>query len=143
MAITAAGPMILDDAEVTIDAVDLSDHVESVELNITGDAVEVSAMGDAWRKFLRNRPGAEFTVNFLQDYYTAEVDKTLRTKAVSGAEFAVTLKPDKSTATGANNEEASFQAIITSYPWLGGDYNDKLTASVDFQVTGAVTWATS
>lgn len=142
MGIAAAGPTIADDVELTVDTINLSDHVEDISVTIDGDAVEVSAMSDTWRKYLRNRPQWTVSVTFLQDYYTAEVDATLKTKAISGAEFALTIKPE-SDATSATNEEASGNAIITSYPWLDGTFNDKTTAQVTFQGTGALAFATS
>lgn len=143
MAVSEAGPIILDDVEFVWNAVDLSDHVQSVAVQLDVDEADVSAMGDTWKEWLVGVPMGQVTVTFLQDYYTSEVDATLRSDFTSRTKRTMTIMPDKTAGIGATNAQASCSAFITSYPWLDGAFNEALTADVTIRVTGAITWSTS
>ena len=51
---------------VTVNAVDLSDHVSSVTLNRQFDELEVTAMGDSGHKFVKGLEASSVTIELLR-----------------------------------------------------------------------------
>ena len=67
--------LIYTDALVTINAIDLSDHCRSVQLNYEAEILDDTAMGTSGTR--SNRPGLKnwtLTVEFYQDFAAASVD---------------------------------------------------------------------
>jgi hypothetical protein len=52
---------------LTVNAVDLSDHVTAVTINRTFDELEVTAMGDSGHKFVKGLEASSITIDFLND----------------------------------------------------------------------------
>jgi uncharacterized membrane protein len=52
---------------VTLDSVDLSDHVTSATINRVFDELEVTAMGDSAHKFVKGLEASTITLDFLND----------------------------------------------------------------------------
>lgn len=132
---------VLTDAEVTINSVDLSDHVMSVTLNYSGDLQEQTAMGDSTRTRLSGLKDWSFEVNFKQDFAASEVDATLF-PLIGGAAIAITVKATSAT-TSATNPEFQGNAILESYPPLGNAIGELAQTSVTFQADGDLTRATT
>ncbi len=84
--------------QVTVNSVDLSDHVTSITLNRAFDELEVTAMGDSGHKFVKGLEASSLTIDFLNDTATSEVLQTLQ--AAYGTNVTVTLK-QTSAATSA------------------------------------------
>lgn len=128
-------------AHVTINSVDLSDHVKSVTLNYEAAALDETAMGDTTRTNLAGLLNWTLTVNFIQDYAASEVDATLFS-LVGAAAFAIAVRPVNTTVS-ATNPEYQGNAILTSYPPMGGGVGDLEMAQATFASAGALTRATS
>ena len=56
----------LTDASVTVGGTDLSDHVASVTLELSGEPLDDSAMGDTWRSRIVGTKDSTWTINFHQ-----------------------------------------------------------------------------
>ena len=132
----------LTDASVTINSVDLSDHVNSISFNIEQPTVDDTNMGDDSLAFLCGLKSGSFTINFSQDFAASEVDATMWAIYDGGAAVAFAFLPT-SAAASATNPEYSGSCILTSYPPIDGTVGDKAMASCTFQITGDVARATS
>jgi hypothetical protein len=75
---------------VTLNSVDLSDHVTSATINRSFDELEVTAMGDSAHKFVKGLEASTITLDFLNDTATSQVLQTLQ--AAWGTTVALTLK---------------------------------------------------
>jgi hypothetical protein len=75
---------------LTVNAVDLSDHVTAVTINRSFDELEVTAMGDSGHKFVKGLEASSITIDFLNDTATGEVLQTLQ--AAWGTSVTVTAK---------------------------------------------------
>jgi hypothetical protein len=129
---------VFTDAVVFINTVDLSDHVESVTLATSADAVELTAMGATAREYGSGLKNGSLSVTFFQDYAASEVDVTLFS-LVGAAAFACTVKPT-SAAISATNPEFQFNALLTDYSGpVDASVGDAAKASATFQLTTAVT----
>jgi hypothetical protein len=67
---------------VTLDSVDLSDHVTSATINRVFDELEVTAMGDSAHKFVKGLEASTITLDFLNDTATSKVLQTLQALGV-------------------------------------------------------------
>ncbi len=75
---------------LTVNSVDLSDHVTAVTLNRTFSELDVTAMGDSGVKRVKGLEDSSITIDFLNDTATGEVLQTLA--AAYGTNVTVTLK---------------------------------------------------
>ena len=130
------------DAFVSINGVDLSDHVLSASLNYAADLQEDTAMGDTTRTRIPGLLDWSLEVTFKQDFAGSNVDATLFT-LVGAAAFAVIIRPDKSDSITATNPNFTGNAVLESYPPLGGGVGDLAQATAVFQSAGALSRAVS
>ena len=132
--------IVLTDASVTVNSVDLSDHVTQVVLNYEVDAVEVTAMSDSTHKFTGGLSNVSATVDFQQDFEAASVDATIY--PLVGSTTTVVIKPTSS-AVGATNPSYTLTGTyVASHTPLNASVGDLSTTSVEFQ-GGSLSQATS
>jgi hypothetical protein len=125
---------------VTVNSVDLSNHVTSVTLNRTFDELEVTAMGDNGHKFVKGLEASSLTIDFLNDTASANVLATLQ--AAWGTSVTVTLK-QTSAATSATNPLYTMTCLVNNTTDINGAVGDLGTQSVTWTVNGTVAITTS
>jgi hypothetical protein len=126
--------------KVTVNAVDLSDHVTAVTLNRNFDELEVTAMGDSGHKMVKGLEASSVTIDFLNDTASANVLATLQ--AAWGTNVAVTLK-QTSAATSATNPLYTMTCLVNGTTDINGAVGDLGTQSVTWNVSGTVVITTS
>jgi len=65
------------DAHVTVNSVDLSDHVKSAQITINGEIQDVSAMSTTWRQRLPGVNDWKLEVEFFDDIAASKTFQTL------------------------------------------------------------------
>ena len=126
---------VLTDAFVSINAVDLSDHVASVTINEGAELKEATVMGDAGVRRLSGLKDWSMTVTFRQDFDAAKVDATLQ-PLVGGSSFAVAVRKSKTDAISATNPEYQGNGLIDGdLPVIAGDVGEVHDAA--FTIVGA------
>lgn len=125
---------------VTVNSVDLSDHVTAVTINRTFDELEVTAMGDTGHKFVKGLEASSVTIDFLNDTATGEVLQTLQ--AAWGTSVTVVIK-QTSAAVSATNPSYTMSCLINNTTDVNGSVADIGTQSVTWTVNGAIAVATS
>jgi hypothetical protein len=125
---------------LTVNAVDLSDHVTAVTINRTFDELEVTAMGDSGHKFVKGLEASSVTIDFLNDTASSEVLQTLQ--AVWGTSTTITMK-QTSAATSATNPLYTMTCLINGTTDINGSVADLSMQSVTFNVNGTIAIATS
>lgn len=137
------GKFILDGAMVKVNAVDLSDHVRSVELNMSAEDVDSTHMGSGGsRDRVQGLRDNSFVVNFQQDFDAAKVDATLWALFSGGSAFLVEVAGD-GTAISSTNPKWSATCIMTEYQPLSGEVGDLSMTQVTFPTKGTVTRSTA
>ncbi len=132
--------LVLTDAKVQVNAVNLSTRVKEIRLRLEAPAVGPSAaMGVTWEEFLAGVKRWSGSITFEQDYAGGNVDATIFS-LVGAAAVAFTGKPT-SGATAATNPEYQGNILVTGYDPLSGRYGEQLMTTVDFQGTGTLTRA--
>ena len=114
---------------VTLNSVDLSDHVTSATINRVFEELEVTAMGDSARKFTRGLETSTITLDFLNDTATSEVLQTLQ--AAWGTTVPMTLK-QTGAAVGPTNPEYQTTVLVNNTTDINGAVGDISTQSITF-----------
>jgi hypothetical protein len=123
-------------AQITINAIDLSTFCDSVELGIDIDTADTTMFGSTWNSALVGLIGATVPLSGAYDP-TASTGpaSAIWTCITGGVPVAVVLKPG-GTLTGQRTN--SFNAILTNYTETSA-VNDKVVFKAELLVTGAVT----
>jgi hypothetical protein len=125
---------------LTVNSVDLSDHVTAVTINRTFDELEVTAMGDSGHKFVKGLEASSITIDFLNDTATGEVLQTLQ--AAWGTNVTVTVK-QSSAAVSATNPLYTMTALVNNTTDINGAVADLSTQSVTWNVSGTIAVTTA
>jgi len=122
--------VVFTNAFCSINGVDLSDHVKSITINYSADALEDTAMGAT---FHTSKPGLfrfQAQVEFYQDHASSKVNETVYPLVGSATLFAAVFKGVSS--AGTNNTYTLANAMV------GGEYNP-LRGSVGEMLMTSVT----
>lgn len=125
---------------VTINAVDLTDHISSVTWTESAAELDTTAMGDANTTRIGGLKDGSLSVEFHQDFAVSEVYATLY--PLLGTVTTVTMTPT-SAAVAATNPTHSADALVTEVPIIDGSVSDLATVSVTWPLSGPVTVITS
>lgn len=133
--------IVLTNAVVTINSVDLSDSISSVTLNSSFDVVETTGFSStAARTRVGGLADNSISLEFHQDYASGEVEATVF--PLLGTVTTVTVKP-ASGATAVSNPLYTVSCLVSEWTPLNGAVGELATASVTWPVSGAITKATS
>lgn len=133
--------LVLTDAFVSINGVDLSDHVDTVTINHSADMQECTAMGDTTRERLGGLKDWSIDVEFFQDYAASNVDATLF--PLIGTTFTVIVRPVNTGGVSTTNPNYTGTGILESYNPISGAVGDALKAPITIQAAGDLSRATS
>ena len=125
---------------LTVNSVDLSDHVTAVTINRSFDELEVTAMGDSGHKFVKGLEASSITIDLLNDTATSEVLQTLQ--AVWGTNTTITAK-QTSDAVSATNPLYTMTCLINNTTDINGTVADIAMQSLTFNVSGTIAVTTS
>jgi IMP cyclohydrolase len=133
--------IVLTNAYVTINAVNLSDHIASITLTTSEDVIETTAFGTSARTRVAGLADNSIALEFHQDYASSSVEATINgTVSLVGTVTAVVVKPNGAT-TSATNPAYSFNALVSEWTPLNGAVGELATASVTWPIDGAITKA--
>jgi hypothetical protein len=134
--------IVLTDVGVKINNVDLSDHVASVTITQSFDAVETTAFGDGGRTRVGGLEDSSISLDFHQDFASGDVDATISPLVGGTASFEFA---PFGTAVNASGTAPRYTGtcLITEWTPLNGTVGDLSTASVTWPVTGQVTRGTA
>ena len=124
---------------VKIATVDFSDLVTAATLNYAFEELEVTAMGDSARKYVKGLQTGTLTLSFLNDTASSEILDTLLTNF--GTTAAVKMIQDSSSAVADGNKLYTFDILVNNLTPINGATGDISTQDVTFTINSAVTVA--
>lgn len=124
---------------VSINGVDLSDHVRQGTLTMEATALNSEAMGDGWTEVTGGLKSGTLALEFLDDFAASEVDATLW--PIFGTVVSFIVRPDAG-AVSATNPNYTGSVFIQQHT-IGGSLNEMAMKSLSFPTSGTVTRATS
>lgn len=132
--------MVLTNAFVSINSVNLSAYVKSVTLAYKSEMQDDTAMGDTARSRIGSLKDFTVSVEFFQDFVASAVDATLF--GIVGSVVPIEIR-GSAAAVSATNPKYTGSAILETYQPVGGSVGDNLMAPVTMSGVGALTRATS
>lgn len=138
--------IVLTNVEVTIGAVDLSNHIASVTLGSTYDVVETTAFagGNVPAAAKTRQAGLvdnSVTFEFHQDFAPGELEAYINSDVAAdsllGTEMLVKLIP-ASGGVGVSNPGYTFSCIVSEWTPLNGAVGELATVSVTWPITGKI-----
>jgi hypothetical protein len=124
---------------VSLNSVDMSDHVKSATLALEAAQLDPTAMGDSWTKARGGLKSGTLSIEFLDDFDASEVDSTLW--AIFGTVVAFEVRPDAGTVS-ATNPKYTGEVLINAHS-VGGSLGELAMKSLSLPTSGTVTRATS
>jgi len=128
------------DYKVTINGTNLSTNLNSVELALESDDLEVTAFGTTFRERIGGLKTGSLTLQFMQDFGAASVDATLFPLYNTLATVVIT---PTSSSVSATNPSYTAVCLINSYSPMASSIGDIATFSITVPTSGTVTRATS
>jgi hypothetical protein len=132
--------LVLTDASVTINSVDLSDHVQSVTLNYNADQVETTSMGDTAHKFVGGLDNITCDVTMFQDLSASEVEATVFD--LVSTTTTVVIKATSGAVAADNPSYTLSDTYVASHTPVAGTVGDAAMTTINF-VGGTLAKATS
>lgn len=122
---------VLTNASFVYNSIDLSAYVVSLEVNMSAEDVDVTAMGATSRAHAVGLRDDRVTVTFLQDYAAAKVDATLAPRVGDSTGVTLVIKPTTA-AVSSTNPSYTMTAILLDYPPISGTVGEANTIEVTF-----------
>ena len=126
---------------LTVNAVDLSNHVTSCTINRSFDELEVTAMGDSGHKFVKGLEASSITIDFLNDTAAANVLATLQ--AAWGTTVTAVFLQTKGTAVSATNPLYTVSLLVNNTTDINVSVSDIGMQSITFTANSTVAVATT
>jgi hypothetical protein len=131
--------IVLTNAKITINSVNLSDHIASVTLSTSSDVVDTTGFSStAARSRVAGLADNSVTLEFHQDFATSNVEATVY--PLIGTTTTVVVTPVDTTVSGTN-PSYTFTALVAEWQPLSGAVGELATASVTWPISGAITKA--
>ena len=132
--------IVLTDAKITINGVNLSDHITSVGLSTSDDVIDTSSFGGGGaRTRVAGLSDNSVTFEFNQDYASASVEATIY--PLIGTLTTVVVSPTSTSPGTATNPSYTFSALVSEWQPLSGAVGELATASVTWPISGVITKA--
>ena len=127
--------MVLTNAYVSINAVNLSAYVKTVTLAYKSEMQDDTAMGDTARSRIGSLKDFTLNVEFFQDFAASAVDATLF--GIVGSIVAIEIR-GANTTVSTTNPKYMGNAILETYQPVGGSVGDNLMAPISMSGVGAL-----
>ena len=127
--------MVYTNAYVSVNGVELSHHVKSVNMTYEAELLDDTVMGTGGTR--SNKPGLKnwsAEINFLQDYADPQIDAALFSLVGADA-FPISIRPVNAPASPTNPEYTG-PAVVESYPPITGEVGALAEATVSFRPSG-------
>ena len=132
---------VLLNPQIIVNSVDLSNHIDSVDLNEKWADIDTTAFGAAGAKTRVAGLGDHaVTLNFQQDFAGSSVEATIYPLVGTVASF--TIKPMNAT-TSTTNPAYTFTALINDWKPVSGKVGVLMVSSATWPISGGVTKAFS
>jgi len=122
--------------KVTVNGVDLSDHIDTVTVGEKWDDNDVSALGAKAHQHLLGLADPSITLRFFQDFDASSVHQTLGPLAGSNTAFDIAITVDGRSSLSATNPKFTMSALMPSYDIIDGTVGKPSQTSVTFVNAG-------
>ena len=121
---------VLTNAQITINAVDLSTRSNSVTLNYEVDSVEVTAFGMAGHQFAGGLQNLSVEIAMMQDFATAMTEATIY--PLVGTTTTLIIKHETGIATPTNPTYTVSNAYLAAHTPVAGAVGELMMSTLTF-----------
>ena len=129
--------LVLTDAKVVINSVNLSDHITNITLDSKTDVIETTGFSQTSKNRVSGLTDNTVTLDFVQDFASSSVEATIY--PLVGTVVAMTVAPTSGADVITSNPTYSFNALVSDWTPLKGAVGQLTTASVTWSISGAIT----
>ena len=126
------GKQIIQFEKVTVNAIDLSDHIDTLIVAEKWDDNDVSSLGATAHEHLLGLADPTIQLDFFQDFEVSEVHATLGPLAGSNSPFPIVITTDGRIGVSTTNPKFTMQALMPNYDILNGTIGKPSKTSVTF-----------
>lgn len=124
--------LVLVNAGVIVNSVNISDHVSEVSIESSRAEVDVTSMGDTAMEILLGLKDVTITVTVFNDYAVASIDSQMFALHNTNTPFPVEIRPDNS-ARSTSNPGYTITALLPAYNPLVGAVGAAVTSPLTFR----------
>jgi hypothetical protein len=135
--------LVLTDASVVVNGINLSEFITSVAISTSEDVVDTTGMGSVGaRTRLSGLQDNSLALEFNQDFATSGPELTINAigSSLVGGVTTVVIKPT-SAATGVNNPSFTMSCVVAEWQPLSAAVGELATISATWPISGAITKA--
>lgn len=122
--------LVLTNASIKINTVQLADHSNSVTLNYETDSVEVTAFGDSGHKFTGGLQNNSIEIAFMQDFASGSVEATIY--SLVGTTTTVEIIPVNTTVSTTNPKYTISNAFLAAHNPVAGGIGELAMTTLTF-----------
>lgn len=126
---------VIENPKITINAVDLTNHITSVTIEETYADVDTTAFGSSAKTRTAGLGDHKITLDFQQDFAATSVEATIY--PLLGTLTAISIFALSGT-TSSTNPNYAFSALVNDWKPLDGKVGDLATSSITWPISGAV-----
>ena len=124
--------LVLTGAQVLVNAVDISNHVQSVDIEVARDEVDVTSMGDVNKEIVLGLGDVTMTVTVFNDYAVGNIDSQMFALNATNTPFTVEIRPTTG-ARSTSNPGYTMSALMPSYHPIQGSIGDAVTSELVYR----------
>ena len=132
--------VVLTNASITINSVDLSSYANSVELNYEVDSVEVTAFGDSGHNFVGGLQNVSCNIDLMQDFAATKTEATVY--PLVGTTTTVVIKPTSGAVSATNPSYTLTGTFLAAHTPVAAAVGELAMTSLSF-TGGSLAKATS
>ena len=132
--------IVLTNASITVNSVDLSAHANSVTVNYEIDSVEATAFGSTGHTFVGGLQNVSCEIEFMQDFAATKVEATIF--PLVGTQTTVVIKPTTSAVSATNPSYTLSSTYLASHTPVAASVGEMAMTSLSF-TGGSLAKATS
>jgi hypothetical protein len=136
----ALTPTVLTDAFILINAGNVSDHGNKVEIPVTVQDKDSTTFGQSWVNRVGGLKDAQLSIDFLNDFVAAQLDSIFW--PLLGTVVTFEIRPT-SAGRGTGNPAYTGSIFIKEWKPIAGKVGDLVSVSVSFPTSGTVLRQTS
>lgn len=124
--------LVLVNAFVLVNASDISNHVQSVNIEGQRTEVDVTSMGDTNSEIVLGLGDVTITVTVFNDYAVGSLDSILFPLWQTNTPFAVEVRPVNG-ARSTSNPAYTMTSLLPNYSPIAGSVGDAVTTDLAFR----------
>lgn len=124
--------LVLTNAYVSVNGVDISNHVSDVSIEGARSEVDVTSMGDVNQEIVLGLGDVTVNVTLFNDYAVGNIDQQMFALWQTNTPFTVGIRPVNA-ARSTSNPEYQMQALLPTYNPIAGGVGAAVSTPLSFR----------